>query len=321
MVGKGKEDRWQERVLREREQFSTGVLEVLLRQLVSVESRQDVAEWMAYHSAHEKAITMVWKREVLSAKIANVPQLLFAAGDLLQITCVKAPKLAAAIGTLLPRVVVTLLHKTRKEGTSSTKLMHRAVHDLISTLSTSPLLPKEWLRGMRTALESSVENANCGWIHEGLRAADDLWTEAGELIDSAQHKRTKLDELYSELYSRQVEGTPEVLSGIAEVADAYLKQCDEFEAKLETIRKELDSKVVSYNQKQLAQVDEERGALAAIRKRNLESLGEVITSPSKAARTDATPTTKPEAPPSEEDDFDSDSEEDSDAKRIVLPGA
>ena len=277
-------DEWQEMALRKREQFNTGVMEVMMQKLTTVEARQDVAEWIAYHSAHETAIITVWKREALSAKVRSIPQLLFLAGDVIQLTATSAPTLAAGIGKLLPRLVVTLLNKAAKEPPKQLQDLHRAVHDLIATLSASPYLPREWVTGMHAALEASVEQASAGWVHEGLQGVDRMWTEAREAYSQSYVTLQRLDEQYEGLRQRKVEGTPQQLRAMLALADSYLAQCDGVSQKLVDIGRGLDESVLEDADAGLAELERAQETLKRGRDASADELLQLLSPKAKAAR-------------------------------------
>ena len=296
------------RHLKEREQFSTHVFAHLLRQLDSVHARQDLAEWVSYHSSHEAAITLVWKRETLSASPAAVPQLLFIAGDVMLLNRTHAPALAASIGKILPRIIATILHKV--QDTVQLQHLHRAVNDLVETMGSAAEIPKEWTSVIRQALNSSVERSRCGWVHEGLGVVDAVWAEASGCAEEATVRRGRFDAMYSKLYSREIDGTLDELAELSHLADEFLQQCADFEGKLGEIGSELRTRVVAWNDAEISSLEAEKATLLS-RKRAIDEVEAATTQPrTKAPRLDS-----PTSP--DEDFLDSDSEEDS---RIILPG-
>eukprot|EP01063_Lacrimia_lanifica_P007739 TRINITY_DN14982_c0_g1_i1.p1 TRINITY_DN14982_c0_g1~~TRINITY_DN14982_c0_g1_i1.p1 ORF type:complete len:350 (+),score=124.70 TRINITY_DN14982_c0_g1_i1:59-1051(+) len=322
------------------ELFNEDELVRYLHTLTSVDGRRAAAEWMAYHKANDKDIVKVWKRELLGAHVSAVPQLLFLGGDVIQLTSAVSPAFAAGIGRLLPTLVQTLLNKA-EQGTlgqhapdqkrgprknpakltpADLRTLHTCVMDLIRTLSTNPHIPGAWIRGIRKALQHSVEKMDYGWVYDGLRSTDDAWNLVEQASGKGEALKHKLTEMYSKLKYRKISGTPHELEKMNEWAAEYLVLADQFSERLEGLRGDIDAKVLNQTDAVLETLSARRQELLALKnKRGRDD--DALASDAKRQKTGGTPGTRPaDAPASDasEDEEDSDYESSDDGPKITL---
>ncbi|KAJ9451050.1 hypothetical protein DIPPA_19060 [Diplonema papillatum] len=266
--------------LAKRELYSTPVLSGLLQQLQAdnTEQRQDVVEWLGYclrsgssrdRDRVEKDIVRCWKREVLNAEAARLPAVLFVGGDLIQMTSLRAPAVAAGLAKLFIPLLETLLHRA---SSSEASALHRCIWDLAELLSTNALLPKAWSSSL-TALRNKIGNDlvigklsdGYKWIVEGLQCLDDLWSDAVSLHSKADAAKQKLTVMHDKLKHRHIAGTEEELKMMDQLAEMYLSNTSAFDAKLTGIQDFLKTTIVDHVQQRIPELEKRAAELETLK--------------------------------------------------------